>query len=94
MAEEKSNTKKVILIIIAVVIIILACLYGCIAKGKSAPVQTTSAPAPTQATIESAEPAQPAPQPAPAPKPAPAPAPEPQKSIFPDNSADYPVTEK
>ncbi|MBQ6905056.1 MAG: hypothetical protein IJQ27_03155 [Spirochaetia bacterium] len=47
MAEEKSNTKKVILIIIAVVIIILACLYGCMAKGKSAPAaQTTSAPAP------------------------------------------------
>ena len=94
MAEtnDKSKTKKVILIIIAIIIIILACLYGCIAKGKSAPAaQTTSAP---QATIESASPspAQPAPQPAPAPKPAPAP--EPQKSIFPDSPADAPVKDK
>ena len=93
MAEtnDKSKTKKVILIVIAIIIIILACLYGCITKGKSAPAaQTTSAP---QATIESASPAPaPAPQPAPAPKPAPAP--EPQKSIFPDNSADSPAKEK
>lgn len=97
MAEtaDKSKTKKIILIIIAIIIIILACLYGCIAKGKPAPAaQTTEITQPAPATLESATPApaQPAPQPAPAPKPAPAP--EPQKSIFPDNSADYPVTEK
>ena len=87
MAEtnDKSKTKKIILIIIAIVIIILACLYGCIAKGKSAPAAQEApkleAPAPAPA------PTQPAPQPAPAPKPAPVPSPEPQKSIFPDNSA-------
>lgn len=83
MAEttDKSKTKKVILFIIAVIIIILACLYGCIAKGKSAPsAQTTevSQPAPAPAPAKPAEPAKPAPQ----------------QSIFPDNSADSPVTEK
>ena len=62
------------------------------AKGKSTPAaQTTSAPAPAQATIESASPAQPAPAPAKLAEPA---KPAPQQSIFPDNSADSPVTEK
>lgn len=94
MAEttDKSKTKKVILFIIAVIIVILACLYGCIAKGKSAPsAQTTEVSQPAQATIESASPAQPAPAPA---KPAEPTKPAPQQSIFPDNSADSPVTEK
>lgn len=93
MAEtnDKSKTKKIILIIIAIIIIILACLYGCIAKGKTAPAaQTTEVSQPAQASIESAAPA-----PAPAPvKPAEPAAPAPQQSIFPDNSADSPVTEK
>lgn len=96
MAEttDKSKTKKVILFIIAVIIIILACLYGCIAKGKSAPsAQATEVSQPAQASIESAAPAQPAPAPAPAKLAEPA-KPAPQQSIFPDNSADSPVTEK
>lgn len=93
MAEtnDKSKTKKIILFIIAVIIIILACLYGCIAKGKTAPAaQASEVTQPAPATLESATPAPAQPAPAPAPKPAPAP----QQSIFPDNSADSPVTEK
>ena len=94
MAEtaEKSKAKKIILIIIAIVIIILACLYGCISKDKSAPAaQTTEVSQQAPATIESAVPAQSAPAPA---KPAEPAESAPQQSIFPDNSADSPVTEK
>ena len=82
MAEtnDKSKTKKVILIVIAIVIIILACLYGCIAKGKSAPA---AAQTQEQPKIEQTAPAQPAPQPAKPAEPA-KPAPAPQKSIFPE----------
>ena len=88
MAEtsDKSKAKKIILIIIAIIIVILACLYGCLGKGKnSTQVQSTEVSQPFQATLEAA------PQ---APASQPAPAPQPQKSIFPESSADVPVTEK
>ena len=96
MAEtsDKSKSKKIILIIIAIIIVILACLYGCLGKGKdSKQVQSTEVSQPFQAALEAAPQTTPASQPAPAAEPK-APAPQPQKSIFSESSADTPTREK